>query len=271
MSSDLVLSGWSVAAAVVVCSVGFGALWVWGNRGGLISLVDVAWGAGFPVIALVTLVVSGQGSPDRSTQLLLVAMPAVWGVRLAVHNGRRLARHGTEDPRYQTMVDEADTSRARTTLTKVVLPQAGFMVVVSLPITLGQNNRDSWLPLTVLGVLVWAVGVFFEAVGDAQLQRFKARPDSDGKVMDEGLWRYTRHPNYFGDVCNWWGMWLVAAHSWPGLASAVGPALMTYTIIAKTGSAMTEKSMAGSKPGFEEYVERTSAFFPLPPRRRSGA
>lgn len=267
MTNDLALSGWSVAAAALTCLVGFGALWVRGNRGGRISLVDVGWGAGFPLVALVTLLVSSHGSPDRLTQLLLVAMPVLWGLRLAMHNGRRLARHDTEDPRYQELLEESDASRATTTLTKVVAPQAAFMLVVSLPITLGQNNQSGWLPLTLLGVALWSVGLFFEAVGDWQLDRFKVRPDSDEKVMDRGLWRLTRHPNYFGDVCCWWGTWLVAAHSWPGLASVVGPALMTYTILAKTGSAMTEKKMADSTPGFEEYVDRTSAFFPLPPKK----
>ncbi|MEP7092235.1 MAG: DUF1295 domain-containing protein [Nocardioidaceae bacterium] len=269
MGNHLSLAAWSVGAAVLSCAVLFGVFWVRGNRGGRISLVDVAWGAGFGVVAVVGLAVSSLGHPDQLTQLLLVAMPLVWGIRLATHNGRRLARHDSEDPRYEEMIQEADGSRARTTLLKVVAPQAAFMVVVSLPISIGQNNQSSWLPLTLLGVLLWAVGVFFEGVGDWQLERFKAEPDSGDRVMDRGLWRYTRHPNYFGDVCNWWGIWLVAAHSWAGLASLVGPALMTYTIIAKTGSAMTEKAMADSKPGFEEYVDRTSAFFPLPPKQRS--
>jgi steroid 5-alpha reductase family enzyme len=267
VSSDLWWSVWSVVAAALVVVVLFGALWTWGNRGGRISLVDVGWGAGFPLIAVAGFLVSGAGDPDRLTHVLLLVLPVLWGVRLAVHNGRRLARHDTEDPRYQQLLDDAGSSRARTTLTSVVAPQAGFMLVVALPIVLGQNNHEHWLPLSLVGVLLWAIGVFFETVGDWQLERFKAQPDSGDRVLDRGLWRYTRHPNYFGDVCAWWGTWLVAAHSWAGFAAVVGPVLMTYTIVAKTGSALTEKDMAESKPGFEEYVERTSAFFPLPPTR----
>jgi steroid 5-alpha reductase family enzyme len=109
--------------------------------------------------------------------------------------------------------------------------------------------------------------VFFETVGDYQLSAFKADPGNRGKLMDRGLWRYTRHPNYFGDACVWWGIWLVAAASWVGLATVVCPAAMTYLLTAKTGKALMEKGLSKSKPGYAEYVARTSGFLPLPPKR----
>ncbi len=270
MDNDLARSALSVTAAAAVLVVVFGVLWARTSRAGRISLVDVAWGAGFPVVAVVALLVSGTGDPDQLTRWLLVALPATWGLRLAIHNGRRLARHDTEDPRYQDLIDGSPQSRPITTLVKVAVPQAASMLVVSLPITIGANNADSFWPLTMLGVVVWAVGVFFETVGDVQLERFKAQRDSQDEVLETGLWRYTRHPNYFGDVCNWWGIWLVSAYSWAGLASALGPALMTYLIVAKTGSRLTEQKMADSRPGYADYVARTSSFFPLPPRSVSG-
>ncbi len=267
MDNDLSLSLWTVLAGALAAGILFAAVWAWGNTRGRISVIDVAWGGGFALVSTVAFVVSGLDDPDPLTHVLLWLMPAIWGLRLAVHTGRRLAAHDGEDPRYESMIEDADSSRSVLTLRSLALPQAGAMVVVSLPITLGSNNQSSFWPLSILGVLIWAVGVFFEAVGDWQLERFKADPDSS-EVMDQGLWRYTRHPNYFGDVANWWGIWLVAAASWPGLLSAVGPALMTYTIIAKTGSALTEKNLSEEKPEYADYVERTSAFFPLPPRKK---
>jgi steroid 5-alpha reductase family enzyme len=115
---------------------------------------------------------------------------------------------------------------------------------------------------------VWAVGLFFEAVGDAQLAAFKRDPDNKGKLMDQGLWRYTRHPNYFGDACIWTGIWIVVAGSWPGLATVVGPIAMTVFLTKVTGAALNEKGMKNTKPGYEDYVRRTSGFIPLPPRKR---
>ena len=112
--------------------------------------------------------------------------------------------------------------------------------------------------------MVWLVGFVFESVGDAQLARFKANPENKGKVLDSGLWRYTRHPNYFGDFCVWWGIFLVAAGHPAALVTIVGPALMSYLLIGVTGKELTEKSMS-TRPGYAEYVERTSGFFPLPP------
>ncbi|MEJ7721658.1 MAG: DUF1295 domain-containing protein [Ilumatobacteraceae bacterium] len=115
--------------------------------------------------------------------------------------------------------------------------------------------------------MIWAIGLTFETVGDLQLTRFRADPANKGQVMDHGLWRYTRHPNYFGDACVWWGIFLVAAEHWPGVLTILSPAVMTYLLVAKTGKALLERSMQESKPGYAEYVDRTSGFVPLPPRR----
>jgi steroid 5-alpha reductase family enzyme len=117
-----------------------------------------------------------------------------------------------------------------------------------------------------VGVALWAVGLFFEAVGDWQLKGFKADPANKGKIMDRGLWRYTRHPNYFGDACVWWGIWLVAAETGIGVFTVLSPILMTVFLTKGSGARLTEKRMAG-RPGFDEYVARTSGFLPLPPKR----
>ncbi len=117
------------------------------------------------------------------------------------------------------------------------------------------------------GVALWAVGLVFETVGDAQLSRFKADPANRGKVLDRGLWRYTRHPNYFGDFCVWWGLWLVAAEAgWPAL-TVVGPIVMSILLMRVSGVTLLERDIAQRRPGYADYVRRTSAFFPGPPRR----
>jgi steroid 5-alpha reductase family enzyme len=121
--------------------------------------------------------------------------------------------------------------------------------------------------LFVVGLVVWAIGFAFESIGDWQLARFRADPASKGQVMDHGLWRFTRHPNYFGDATMWWGIWLIAAQQWQGLVTVLSPVLMTWTLTRKTGKPLLEEGMADRRPGYREYVERTSGFFPLPPRR----
>ena len=115
------------------------------------------------------------------------------------------------------------------------------------------------------GIVVYAVGLFFEAVGDAQLAAFRGDPANRGTVMDRGLWRYTRHPNYFGDACVWWGLWLLAADSWLGLATVVCPLLMNWLLLRRTGKPLLEARLATTRPGYAEYVRRTSGFLPRPP------
>jgi steroid 5-alpha reductase family enzyme len=118
-----------------------------------------------------------------------------------------------------------------------------------------------------LGVVVWLVGFVFETVGDLQLTRFRNDPSSAGQVLDTGLWHYTRHPNYFGDACVWWGISLVAFSAWPGLLTLASPVLMTWLLARGTGKPLLEKDMAARRPGYADYVRRTSGFVPLPPRR----
>ena len=139
---------------------------------------------------------------------------------------------------------------------------------MTLPVQLAATAEApaSFGPLAYLGVAVWFVGLLFETLGDAQLARFKANPDNAGRVMDQGLWRYTRHPNYFGDFCVWWGIFLIAAETAAARWGIVGPALMTFLLLRVSGVAMLEKTIGKRRPGYEEYVRRTSAFFPRPPK-----
>ena len=262
---DLGLLWASLAASVLTAVVVMGATLAYSLLRRRHDVVDVAWGMGFAAIAVVTGTAAlSAGSLGR--RWLLLAMTLMWGGRLAVHIGRR-NRGRPDDPRYVELLSESSGSAALVLARKIFAPQAVVMVLVSMPITVGMATAGGLQWWAWAGVLVWAVGVGFEAVGDQQLARFKSDPARQGQVLDTGLWRYTRHPNYFGDACVWWGIWLVSAASWLGLATVFAPALMTWFLTSKTGKPLTEKSMTASKPGYADYVARTSGFIPRPPRR----
>ena len=152
----------------------------------------------------------------------------------------------------------------------IFLTQAVAIWFVSLPVQVAMFEPSEPGVLLWVGIAVWAVGFGFESVGDWQLARFRADPASKGQVMDRGLWRYTRHPNYFGDATVWWGLWLIAAQQWAGAITILSPVLMTWTLTRKTGKPLLEQGMADRRPGYADYVERTSGFFPLPPKRTVG-
>jgi steroid 5-alpha reductase family enzyme len=252
-----IVSGASVAALVVVHSVTLAI----GRRIGRYNVVDVAWGVGFVAIAAVAAAL-GQGDPTR--RWLLLALVAIWGLRLSWHIQKKTVGKG-EDRRYAAML--RDASRAQV-VRKVFLLQALITWFVSLPLQLsavGGPTPRALIPVAAVGVAVWLVGVAFEAVGDRQLKVFKEDPAHRGVVMDRGLWAWTRHPNYFGDATVWWGLWLITITGWLSLVTVGSPALMTYFLVYVTGARLTEKLMAG-RPGFEEYQARTSFFLPRPPR-----
>ncbi|MGH3586238.1 MAG: DUF1295 domain-containing protein, partial [Pseudonocardia sp.] len=228
--------------------------------------VDMLWGAGFAVVAIVTLLLS-DGDPWR--RWLITALTCVWGLRLAWHIARRNAGRD-EDPRYRDLLTGAPGNPVAHVIRKVYLPQAVAMWIVSLPVQLGQYGSATGpaaIALAVLGVAVWLVGFVFETVGDAQLAAFRADPDNRGQVMDRGLWRYTRHPNYFGDAAVWWGLTLLALHHPAGLAGLAGTALMTWLLVRGTGARLLESTIGERRPGYADYVRRTSGFLPLPPKR----
>lgn len=230
-----------------------------------LTVVDTAWGLGFVVIALASALVAIGGDGEPAAGAILFVMVALWGSRLAWHLHARNSKL-PEDPRYADLAARSTGSFAQIALRRVFLPQGVSMWLVATPVMVGVNNEDlSWW-LAGPGLAVWAIGLFFEATGDRQLAQFKSDPANKGKLMDQGLWRYTRHPNYFGDACVWWGIWLVAASSWLGLATVIGPIAMTFFLTRVTGASLNEKGMKKSKPGYDEYVRKTSGFIPRPPK-----
>lgn len=225
------------------------------------SIVDIVWGLGFVVVAIVG---SVRGAETTRARLVLV-LTAAWGLRLALHLFRRNVGKG-EDYRYQAMRRRWGARFPVVSLLTVFGLQGVIMWVVSLPVQAAQTATGDLTLVDGIGTVVWLVGFAFESIGDEQLRRFKADPNNQGKVMDHGLWRYTRHPNYFGDATLWWGLGIIGAGTgawW----SLVGPLVMTVFLLRVSGVPLLERRMARTRPGYEDYVARTSSFVPLPPRR----
>jgi steroid 5-alpha reductase family enzyme len=266
---SLAAFGLLLVGAVATVVAAFGVTLAVARATGRHSVVDVTWGLGFVAVAVVAYVLSGVlGVGDAGVRTVVLALVAVWGLRLALYIGWR--NHGKgEDPRYAAMLgaDHAPGAVTSTVLRRVYLPQAAVMLVVSLPVLAAMVRASTVLPVVIVGVALWLVGFVFESVGDAQLMAFKADPDNQGRILDTGLWRYTRHPNYFGDACVWWGIFVVSAGHPLALVGVVGPLLMTYLLVSVTGKELTERSMS-QRPGYDEYVRRTSGFLPLPPGSR---
>jgi steroid 5-alpha reductase family enzyme len=251
-------------AALAILFLTYGISFLVGRRIGRYNVVDVTWGVGFVGVAAVAAAL-GDGDPFR--RVLLLGLVAVWGLRLAWHMVNKSAGKG-EDPRYRKLL--RDDFSALNVLRKVFLLQAVLGWFISLPLQLSAvlGPTPAALRLVLIaGVVVWLIGVAFEAVGDRQLRAFKADPANSGAIMDRGLWAWTRHPNYFGDAAVWWGLWLVTVTGLLSLSTVLSPVAMTYFLVHATGARLTERIMA-DRPGFREYCSRTSFFVPLPPRSR---
>ena len=235
------------------------------TRVGRHVVIDVTWGLGFVAIAA-TAFAASAGRGDDLRRWLALGLTAIWGVRLAAHVYLR-SRGGGEDPRYAALLDRAPGSRTAYAVAHVYIPQGLVMWFVSLPVQIAMYVRGGlgWVLWT--GVVVWGVGFVFEAVGDYQLARFRRDPATAGTVLDTGLWRYTRHPNYFGDAGVWTGLFLVAASAWPGVLTVLSPVAMVWNLYSGTGKKLLEKDIGDRRPGYADYVRRTSGFIPWPPKR----
>ncbi len=259
MLTDVLLAS---AGALLVYML---AVWVLSLPLHDVSIVDPAWGLGFVIVAWVAFAV---GTGCRGRRILLVVVVSLWGLRLAAHLTRRKLRERREDPRYAEWRERWGARFPLVSLVTVFLFQGVLIWVVSLPVQGSAPQGDRLGVLDWVGVFVWAVGIVFEAVGDQQLSRFKSDPANGGKVMDRGLWRYTRHPNYFGDFLVWWGIYLIALSTGGAWWTIVGPLVMSTLLIRVSGKGLLEERMK-DRPGYAEYLERTSGFVPLPPRRGS--
>ncbi len=235
--------------------------WLISLRGHDVSIVDRLW----PLLFIAAAGCYAGLAPVGVARLWLVlALVSLWGLRLSAYITWRNWGAG-EDRRYQSIRQRNNPGFARKSLYLVFALQALLAWVISLPL-LGAIFSTRPLNITdLLGTGLWAAGFLIESTADWQLSRFRATPHSQGQVMDRGLWRYSRHPNYFGECCVWWGLYLLAlaAGAWWAI---VGPALLTLMLLRVSGVVLLEKDIAGRRPAYREYIQRTSAFVPWPPR-----
>ncbi len=228
------------------------------------SIIDPFWSVNFLVLGGYYFTQTDAGNPQR--KWLLMILLSIWAARLALYLLWRNWGHG-EDFRYQAFRQKYGADRYWwVSLFQVFWLQGALAWLVSSPLLGAQirGGRLNWADFA--GIAVWLIGFIFEAGGDYQLTRFKANPQNKGKLLTTGLWRYTRHPNYFGDSACWWGYGLIclAAGSYFALIGAI---LMTILIIRVSGVSILERSLKEAKPGYEEYMRKTSPFFPLPPKK----
>lgn len=250
---SLVITLGAIAACMAV-------LWVVSLRLKDSSIVDLFWGFGFVIVAWLSL---GLHAPSPRGWLVC-GLVTLWGVRLSVYLTWR--NHGRgEDPRYAAMRAKAGPAWPMRSLVVVFGFQGLLMWLISMPVQFAIRSLGEVGPIDLVGAALVLIGVTFETVGDLQLAAFKARPENKGQIITTGLWRYTRHPNYFGDAVTWWGLacFGIAAGAWPTVLSA---GLMTFLLTRVSGVPMLESGMK-HRPGYAEYVSRTSAFFPLPPKQ----
>jgi len=222
------------------------------------SIVDIAWGSGFILVALESFFLE-PGFVTR--QILVTALIFIWGTRLATHIAIRKRGRG-EDFRYAKWRKEWNKWFFIRSFFQIYMLQGFLLLIIAYPIILINHSQKEGIEfLDILGLFIWAIGFFFEAVGDYQLLKFKKKPENKGKIINQGLWRLTRHPNYFGETAMWWGIFLMALSLRNGWTSIVSPLMITFLLLKVSGITMLEKKYVGNKE-FEEYAKRTNAFFP---------
>ena len=233
-------------------------------------IMDTVWPLGFVIIAAVSFLLSA-GHGDDSRRLLVLIATGTWGLRLSAYVFVRNYGSG-ESARYASLLRRNRGTEAAFVLRYIYWKQGRIMWFVSLPVQAAMYEHAALSAVTWAGVALWAVGFGFETTGDEQLRRFRADPANAGTVLDRGLWRYTRHPNYFGDAVLWFGLWLMACSHWVGLVLVVSPLYLANMLVRHTGKRLLEKHMARSKgDAYAEYISRTSGFLPLPARIRRPA
>lgn len=260
MESAFLLINLGAALALMI------AVWLLSLRSRDASVVDVFWGLGIVLIAWLTFART-DGFDGR--RLLLAGLVTVWGLRLALHILWRRRGHG-EDRRYAAMRAARGAAFWWQSLFVIFLLQGILQWLISLGVQLGiaAATPPRWTAWDLAGAALWAAGFLFETVGDAQLARFKRDPANRGRVMDRGLWRYTRHPNYFGEAVMWWGLGLIVCPTPYGPWALLCPALMTFFLLKVSGVTLLEADLLARRSEFRDYIALASAFIPWPPGRK---
>lgn len=246
----------------------FAGLWTLAQINRDPSFVDAFWALGVTLLAVSSFVLAPGWEPRKA---LIAGLVVIWGARLGGHLFLRWRREGA-DRRYEALLAGARKTRswsfARTTALFIFAPQAVLLWVTALPAQLGQVSPEPGFTLLAgLGAALALFGIGFESLADIQLQRFKADARNQGRVMDRGLWAWSRHPNYFGEAVTWWGIWLIAAETTPGLFAVAGPVFVTFTLMKWSGAPLLERDIHHTRPDYAAYKRRVSPFIPWPPKR----
>lgn len=263
MENLVTVLGWNLVAVTAMMVCGWLISLIYKN----VTVVDSLWGLGFVLVAWITY---GLADGYGGRQILIVVLTTAWGLRLSLHLSRRNWGKG-EDPRYADWRRAGGNRFWLISLFKVFLLQALFLWAIALTVQYAQISPTpahfTWLDF--LGLTVWGVGFVFEAVSDWQLARFKADPVNKGKVMDRGLWAFSRHPNYFGECLIWWGIFLIALSTPGGWWTMVSPLIISAVLLKMTGIPLMEKNIVHTRPGYRDYIRRTPAFFPWFPKKEN--
>ena len=261
MHASLTIMSWNLAAVAAMMIIGWLISLAYRN----VTIVDSLWGLGFVLVAWLTFLMS-DGFWFR--KMLIALLVTLWGLRLSIYLSWRNWGKG-EDPRYGSWRKKSGDQFWLISLFKVFILQALFLWVISVVVQIGQlasaPERLTWLD--GLGTVVWLTGFTFESLGDWQLARFKSDPASKGRVMDRGLWAYTRHPNYFGEFLAWWGIFLITLSTPNSWWTVISPLIITAVLLKMTGIPLTEQELVKNRPGYSDYVKRTSAFVPWWPAK----
>lgn len=228
-----------------------------------LDIVDIAWGGAFIIIALTSLLLGSKGE----LQYLVSALVVIWGLRLSFYIFKRVKHSASEDPRYAAMRAKWKENKAVNAYFRIFITQGILALLVSISVVLVNISSETSLNVaSFIGVTIWIIGFLFELVGDSQLHAHLANSANKGKLMTSGLWRYTRHPNYFGEAMQWWGIFIIALGVPFGWVGSISPILITVLLVFVSGVPLTEKRFEG-RPGWEAYKKRTSVFIPLFPKK----
>ena len=263
---------WPVAIGVFICTLSaivvMSIAFFIGHRIKRYDVVDVAWGFSFISISITSFLLSYQRADYITVCAVVTLLVVVWGLRLSIHILRRIRATKKQDWRYDALMRGWKKNVAWNMFFRVYMLQAVLAVVVCIPIIhINLFLGTAWTPWAIVGVIVWLCGFIFESVADKQLREFVAKSrNKSSSIMTKGLWRYSRHPNYFGEITQWWGVFIIALGVPYGWVGVIGPAMITFLIVYISGLPFHEKRFA-TRPGWNEYKLRTSALIPFPPRR----
>ena len=261
MQAVLTIMGWNLLAVAAMMITGWLISLAYRN----VTIVDSLWGLGFVLITWLTF---GMSDGYENRKLLIALLVTLWGLRLSIYLSWRNWGKG-EDPRYGGWREKSGDRFWFVSLFKVFILQALFLWVISVAVQIGQLAAipDTLTWLDGLGTFLWATGFIFESTGDWQLARFKSDPANKGRVMDRGLWAFSRHPNYFGEFLVWWGIFLITLSTPDSWWTVISPVIITAVLLKMTGIPLTEKALVEKRPGYSDYIKRTSAFFPWRPAK----